>query len=536
MKYSFQKDWIAMLNLTVCSIALVFSITTLANASDLNLYVNDSKIISFSEKDGIFSTELEKGDYSLLIGDSDKNCERTFGGKEHDILSCDNPVYLDRCSTNKILFKAETKGIYRLSFSEYNKVLEISFKNKKDGSPNKNRQTQGQSLTVDVSSVWSDGTEVKDSYSQNVATVTNGKISLIPALNSKGILLLEKNNSKSSNQFSWDNAIIYFMLTDRFNNGDLTNDHSFGRRNDYPKEKNFATWHGGDFKGITEKLDYLQKLGINAIWVSPIVEQIHGFDGQMANSDFPVYGYHGYWATDFTKIDPNLGSEQDFKNLIEAAHQRGIRIIVDMVINHAGYLNLADMQDFGYPQMANIPNLPRKWNDWEPNNGNYNLFRPDMRVTTKGWENLWTPQWIRLDNVPGFDHSEKGSDTKSCLFWLPDFKTESKEYVTLPKYLLNKKDTRAVNLPNATVLDYLISWQTYWIENFGIDGFRVDTARHVELSALKKLSEESKLSFDKWKQKNPNKKLDDSSFYLIGEVGGHGVKKDAYYENGFNSH
>src|SRR5574344_2843258 len=394
---------------------------------------------------------------------------------------------------------------------------------------------KGKELTVDVSSLWSDGTFVKDAYSGKKTKVHNGKVTLTPDDNSNGILLLEKDETKEQEVFSWDNAIIYFALTDRFYNGDPSNDHCFGRRNDYPKEINCGTWHGGDFKGLTSKLNYLKKLGVNAIWISPIVEQIHGFYGQGPNGEFPVYACHGYWASDFTMLDPNFGTEDDFREFVDSAHSKGIRVVVDIVMNHVGYHNLADMQDNGFPQMVNIPDLPEKWNDWQPKDGNYNIFNPSSRITYKGLERWWSPKWVRADGLPNYDQSEEGSETKSCVYWLPNFKTESQEYVTLPKFLLEKKDTRAVNLPNATVLDYLISWQTYWIENFGIDGFRVNTARHVELSALKKLSEESKLSFDKWKQKNPNKKLYDSSFYLIGEVGGHGVKKDAYYENGFNS-
>ena len=394
---------------------------------------------------------------------------------------------------------------------------------------------KGKELTVDVSSLWSDGTFVKDAYSGKKTKVHNGKVTLTPDDNSNGILLLEKDETKEQEVFSWDNAIIYFALTDRFYNGDPSNDHCFGRRNDYPKEINCGTWHGGDFKGLTSKLDYLKKLGVNAIWISPIVEQIHGFDGQGPNGEFPVYACHGYWASDFTMLDPNFGTEDDFREFVDSAHSKGIRVVVDIVMNHVGYHNLADMQDNGFPQMVNIHDLPEKWNDWQPKDGNYNIFNPSSRITYKGLERWWSPKWVMADGLPNYDQSEEGSETKSCVYWLPDFKTESQEYVTLPKFLLEKKNTKAKNLPNATVLDYLISWQTYWIETFGIDGFRCDTAKHVEPIVWKKLKIAANKSFSKWKEQNPSKKLDDLPFYMVGEVWGHKVTRDYYFDNGFDA-
>lgn len=394
---------------------------------------------------------------------------------------------------------------------------------------------KGNPLTVDVSSLWKDGTLIKDAYSGKRATVLNGKITLTPEDNSNGLLLLQKDNYQPSEKFTWDNAIIYFVLTDRFYNGDPSNDHCFGRRNDYPTKINCGTFHGGDFKGLTSKLDYLKKLGVNVIWISPIVEQIHGFDGQGPKGEFPVYACHGYWASDFTMLDPNFGTEDEFRQLVDTAHEKGIRVVVDIVMNHVGYLNLADMQDNGFPQMVNIRDLPKKWNDWQPKDGNFNIFNPSSRITYKGLERWWSPQWIRADGVPNYDQSVDGSDTKLCVYGLPDFKTESQEFVTLPQYLLEKKNTKAKNLPNSTVLDYLINWQTYWIETFGIDGFRCDTAKHVEPDVWKKLKIAANKAFCKWKENNPNKKLDDLPFYMVGEVWGHDVSKDYYFDNGFDA-
>ena len=105
-----------------------------------------------------------------------------------------------------------------------------------------------------------------------------------------------------------------------------------------------GTFHGGDLKGVIEKLDYIKSLGTDAIWLSPIVEQIHGFVGGGESGSFPFYGYHGYWTRDFTKIDENFGVDEDLKTLVEEAHKRGIKILLDAVINHSGYATLADLQ------------------------------------------------------------------------------------------------------------------------------------------------------------------------------------------------
>ncbi len=91
-------------------------------------------------------------------------------------------------------------------------------------------------------------------------------------------------------------------------------------------------------------MDYIKSLGTDAIWLSPIVEQVHGFVGGGDSGSFPFYAYHGYWTRDFTKIDENFGNEEDLKTLVEEAHKRGLKVLMDAVINHSGYSTLADLQ------------------------------------------------------------------------------------------------------------------------------------------------------------------------------------------------
>ena len=139
-------------------------------------------------------------------------------------------------------------------------------------------------------------------------------------------------NTTPSEPFAWEGANLYFLLTDRFNNGDLKNDVNFNRTE---KAAVLRGFEGGDLRGIIQKIDegYFKKLGINAIWMTPIVEQIHGATDEGTGK---TYGFHGYWAKDWTVLDPNFGTEKDLKELVEKAHKQGIRIVLDAVINHTG--------------------------------------------------------------------------------------------------------------------------------------------------------------------------------------------------------
>ena len=142
-----------------------------------------------------------------------------------------------------------------------------------------------------------------------------------------------KENKKD---FDWDEAVVYFMMTDRFFDGNESNNTASGADT---YGDNPGLYHGGDFAGVTAKLDYLQDLGVNTIWITPIVENIKGVAvTDEGSKDVPYNAaYHGYWASDFTKLNPTLGTTGEFETMISEAHKRGMRIMVDIVVNHAGY-------------------------------------------------------------------------------------------------------------------------------------------------------------------------------------------------------
>ncbi|UOE41895.1 alpha-amylase family glycosyl hydrolase [Chryseobacterium suipulveris] len=316
---------------------------------------------------------------------------------------------------------------------------------------------------------------------------------------------------KSTSQpFSWEGANLYFLLTDRFQNGDKSNDINFGRTE---KASVLRGFEGGDLRGIIQKIDdnYFTDLGINAIWMTPIVEQIHGASDEGTGK---TYGFHGYWAKDWTALDPNFGTKADLKELIEKAHEKGIRIVLDAVVNHTG------------PVTAIDPVYPNSW------------------VRT-------SPQ-CKYDNY---------INTTACTLVanLPDILTESNAAAELPQMLVDKwkkegrydAEMKSLNeffsrtgYPKAPKY-YIMKWLADYVQEFGIDGYRVDTVKHTNEDVWKDFQKICQEAFDIYKRKNPTKVLDNNLFFTVGEVYGYGIsqkqnydfgdKKVNYYQNGFKS-
>lgn len=316
--------------------------------------------------------------------------------------------------------------------------------------------------------------------------------------NIKNVNIAEVKLESSQNApFVWEGANLYFMLTDRFNNGDSLNDINFGRTEKTAKLRGFE---GGDIKGVIQKIDegYFTDLGINAIWMTPIVEQIHGFTDEGTGK---TYGFHGYWTNDWTTLDPNFGTKDDLKKLVEVAHSKGIRIVLDAVINHTG------------PVTDNDP--------------------------------VWPEDWVRTGPICAFNSYE---NTTSCTLVnnLPDIKTESNNSVVLPPQLVEKWKAEGRFEQEIAELDaffertgypraprfYIMKWLTDYIIEFGIDGYRVDTAKHTEAYVWQEFKTECDYAFKEWKKTNPDKVLDDNSFYLVGEVYNYNVSNGKYFDFG----
>ena len=385
----------------------------------------------------------------------------------------------------------------------------------------------GQPLTLNVGSAFPAGTTVVDQYTGATATVSaSGSVTVTPEAN--GVVLLERNGLQGS-PFTWANATVYFVITDRFFNGDPSNDHSYGRKSDGAQE--IGTWHGGDLAGLTQNLDYFRDMGMTAIWISPAVEQVHGWVAG-GNGDFKYYGYHGYWALDFTRLDANLGTESEMQALVDGAHQRGIRVLLDVVLNHPGYATGDDI-------IANLPSVFKDgtgnlFKSFTPGAGQTWLNWNDLvNYTSPDWQGWWTPKWIRAGLGPSGMFTPGGSDdlTRSLTF-LPDFKTESTAIADVPPFFSRKSDTGFTSDLGYTVRQYLVKWQTDWVRKFGFDGFRCDTAKNVEMASWAALKDAGTAALQAWKAANPSKKIDDAPFWMTGEVYGHGVAKDAYFSDG----
>lgn len=319
--------------------------------------------------------------------------------------------------------------------------------------------------------------------------------------------------------FNWRNATVYFVMTDRFYNGDTSNDNSYHRKRN--SQYDMATFHGGDLKGLTQKLDYLDKLGIDAIWISAPYEQMHGWTGG-ADDKFPHYAFHGYYALDWTYMDRNMGTIQDMKNFVTEAHKRGIRVLMDVVINHTGYCTLDDMMDYGWGAWTGSAQA-----GWMPSNAPYSFWNDGSAVKfdvsvpggSDKWKGWWG-DWVRafgdrdeFRQAVGFA-KPGGDDLTMSLAGLPDLVSEKTSAVSLPPFLKKKWQQEAsgdflnYRLPNldgwrvdskGAPLDYVINWLAGWVEYFGIDGFRCDTAKHIEKSRWSQLKNACNQALANWR-------------------------------------
>lgn len=358
-----------------------------------------------------------------------------------------------------------------------------------------------------------------------------------------------KNPVSSADDFSWDNANVYFLLTDRFCNGNTANDHSYGRATDRNGNAlsgwNTApgTFHGGDFAGITKKLNegYFDDLGVNAIWLSAPYEQIHGFVTPGEPNDFAHYSYHGYYVLDYTEPDLNFGTKEEFKTMVDTAHKHGIRIIMDIVMNHAGYNTIKDMLEFNFGSFKDRSAAESYVYKLTGINSLHDTV--DYANSASTWGRWWGSDWVR-SGLPGYSE-DGGGDLTTPLAGLPDFRTESTKSVGIPTFLKEKwqKDgsynTKISKFGNTnTVTGYISSWLADWVETYGVDGFRCDTAKHVEFGSWKQLKTKCVQALKNWRKNNPSAVGADwdEDFWMTGECWGYVEGKGGYYTDaGFDS-
>ncbi|HVL97183.1 MAG TPA: alpha-amylase family glycosyl hydrolase, partial [Solirubrobacteraceae bacterium] len=259
---------------------------------------------------------------------------------------------------------------------------------------------------------------------------------------------------------------FYFVMADRFENGSSAND-TGGLAGDRmttgydPTHKGF--YHGGDLQGLLQRIDYIQGLGTTSIWLTP------SFKNKAVQPEDGSAGYHGYWITDFTQIDPHLGTNADLRALVDAAHARGMKVYFDIITNHT-----ADV--IGYAEGARRGYVSK---DAEP-------YRDASGTPFDDRDFAGTDSFPALDPAVSFPYTpvlEPGEQNLKVPAWLND--------VTLYH---NRGDTTFVGedalygdffglddlfTEHPRVVDGMVDIYTAWIRDFGIDGFRIDTMKHV---------------------------------------------------------
>lgn len=384
------------------------------------------------------------------------------------------------------------------------------------------------------------------------ATVTNGE-----GTATKSATLTTADIPTVPDTFTWKNALIYFVIQDRFYDGDSSNNNSYGRMSKDDLRSSIGTFHGGDIKGLTEKLDYINGLGVNAIWITAPYEQTHGWCGGGSNGDFAHYAYHGYYPLDYTMMDKNMGTVEEFRTFVTECHKRGIRVVMDVVMNHTGYLTLQDCQDYGLDIFTSsysggkLTDMGFKiGSDGDTYHKHHDKI--DYDGHNDGWAKWWGSSWVRA-GVPGYT-AGGGDELTKNLDNLPDVKTESTTAQTVAPILKTKwekessgydnwiipaaKSLRSTSSTNAPVV-WIEKWLAAWVEEFGIDGFRCDTAKHVDMYRWNELKDLCKTALANWRNSSRADEYAkgwDEDFWMTGEA--FGWKKggnSSWFSNGFDS-
>jgi glycosidase len=273
-----------------------------------------------------------------------------------------------------------------------------------------------------------------------------------------------------------EDEVIYFVLPDRFENGDKANDrggitggpfdHGFD-----PTHKGF--YHGGDLKGLTQRLDYIQGMGVTAIWFAPIFKNkpVQGRPGEESA------GYHGYWVTDFTSVDPHFGTNAEFKAFVDAAHARGMKVYMDIITNHtADVIDYADGLENGYAYRSK---------------GDYPFSRrggPEGAAINPGFagdDNRDPANWARLTD-PSFAYTpvvRAAERNVKVPAWLNDVtlyhNRGNSHWIGESSVYGDFSGLDDLATENPRVVAGMIDIFGAWIDDYGIDGFRIDTAKHV---------------------------------------------------------
>ena len=406
-------------------------------------YRDDDAFVDGTLKDMKVSVDVNGTEYPMTYNDTTKRFEYVknglTNGKTHYRYKANGNYVVDAFNSNSEKYNdadysyfeyyklnaTVTAEVMNKSFN-YNENDVVKFKVEQDSSDAKTLEVA--SASIDVSSIGGSNAMPIEPELQAVTisatTDTTLGIKTLPItvtdqygnkFSTTVDVEITDRVKKNENDFDWDEAVVYFMMTDRFFDGNESNNTASGTDT---YGDNPGLYHGGDFAGVTAKLDYLQDLGVNTIWLTPIVKNIAGVTvTDEGKEDVPYNAaYHGYWASDFTKLNPTMGTTEEFKTMISEAHKRGMRIMVDIVVNHAGYGTESTFADMLRDKSVSEGDIK----SWQSGLPDFATEKADVRAKLVEWQTSWMKDYgvdyFRVDTVKHVDSTTwaalKNSTTK----------------------------------------------------------------------------------------------------------------------------
>lgn len=418
-------------------------------------YRDDAAFVDGTLKDMTVSVDVNGTEYPMTYNDATKRFEYVksglTNGKTHYRYKANGTYVVDAFNSNSEKYNnadysyfeyyklnaTVTAAVMNKSFN-YNENDVVKFKIEQDGSDTKKLEVA--SASIDVSSLG--GSNAMPIEPELQAVTISATTDTALGIKTLPITVTDQYGNKFSttvdveitdrvkkneNDFDWDEAVVYFMMTDRFFDGNESNNTASGTDT---YGDNPGLYHGGDFAGVTAKLDYLQDLGVNTIWLTPIVENVKGVAvTDEGKEDVPYNAaYHGYWASDFTKLNPTMGTTEEFKTMISEAHKRGMRIMVDIVVNHAGYGTESTFADMLRDKSVSEGDI-KSWQSGLPDFATENA---DVRAKLVEWQTSWMKNYgvdyFRVDTVKHVDSTTWAALKNSTTEVNPSFKMIGEYY------------------------------------------------------------------------------------------------------------
>ena len=418
-------------------------------------YRDDTAFVDGTLKNMTVAVDVNGTEYPMTYNDATKRFEYVKSGltdgKTHYRYKANGAYVVDAFNSNSEKYNNEdysyfeyyklnatvTAEVMNKSFN-YNENDVVKFKVKQDSSDAKTLEVA--SASIDVSSLG--GSNAMPIEPELQAVTISATTDTALGIKTLPITVTDQYGNKFSttvdveitdrvkkneNDFDWDEAVVYFMMTDRFFDGNESNNKASGADT---YGKNPGLYHGGDFAGVTAKLDYLQDLGVNTIWLTPIVENIAGVTvTDEGKEDVPYNAaYHGYWASDFTKLNPTMGTTEEFKTMISEAHKRGMRIMVDIVVNHAGYGTESTFADMLRDKSVSEGDIK----SWQSDLPDFATENADVRAKLVEWQTSWMKNYgvdyFRVDTVKHVDSTTWAALKNSTTEVNPSFKMIGEYY------------------------------------------------------------------------------------------------------------